>query len=326
MKKIITFLFCFSCFITSNCQIIRGTVKDIQTKEPIEFASVYFSGTFAGKTTDQNGNFTLNVSKYSTMPLTISAIGYYSSEVSVYSADSLLKIYLKPKVYEIEEIVIHADSIIKKREENLKLFKDAFLGTTENSENCKIINEADISFNYFSDEDTLKAFTVKPLLIENRSLGYNIIYYLDLFEYYKKTERIYFSGRILFDDSLTFKGRSQRYYDRQRKLTYLGSRMHLFRTLYSEDSTSTGFTIVDSTNRKLSFKNIVMQETKGQKYIWNLGNLRIHYYQKFSFMNILTPKLYFDFNGYFDPQSVQWYGELANKRIADWLPYEYKLE
>lgn len=280
-----------------------------------------------GTTTDQNGNFSLDISRYATMPITVSAIGYYSVVVSDYSVDIPLIINLKPKIYKIKEVVINPDkSLRRKREECLQIFKNAFLGTTENSQRCKIINENDISFNYYSDHDTLKAFASKPILVENRALGYNITYYLDIFEYYKKSKRIYFSGNILFDEATTFKERPQQYYERKRKYAYLGSRMHFFRTLYAEDSTSTGFTVFDTTSHKLSFKRIVTQDINGQKFVRSTGDLRIYYYQNYSRISFLTLNAYFDQNGYFDPQSFEWDGDLAVKRIADWLPYEYKLE
>ena len=68
---------------------------------------------------------------------------------------------------------------------------------------CKILNEEDITFNYDSDDDTVKAYALAPILIENKSLGYKITYYLDRFQYYKRTAATFFSGNMIFTEDLT---------------------------------------------------------------------------------------------------------------------------
>ncbi len=321
----------FSVFILlssfSFSQLITGKITDSQTKDPIWYASVYFNGSLTGTVTDQEGNFRLDISKYSNMPVTVSAIGYYSVEISGLSTDSMLLIALQPKVYPISEVVISPDKTIeRKRKDYLNLFRTEFLGVTYNSDRCKIMNESDLSFNYYSDQDTLKAFASKPLQIENRALGYNITYYLDKFEYYKKQKRVYFQGSIQFSEAVTFRERPQQYYDRKRKYAYLGSRMHFFRTLFANDSTSTGFAVYDSVNTRLSFTSVVSNTGEGYKFLKVDGSLIVYYYQTFSRITFLLPAVYFDENGYFDPNAVEWDGDLARSRIADWLPYEYVLE
>ncbi|HUX56198.1 MAG TPA: carboxypeptidase-like regulatory domain-containing protein [Bacteroidales bacterium] len=49
-------------------QIIKGTVLDKQSRAPIDFAVVYFNGTFVGTQTDKNGCFELDISRNLTMP------------------------------------------------------------------------------------------------------------------------------------------------------------------------------------------------------------------------------------------------------------------
>ena len=100
---------------------------------------------------------------------------------------------------------VTAKSYEKDRKANLKLFKKEFLGSTTNSRNCEILNEDDISFNYGSDRDTLKAYALKPILIFNRALGYKITYYLDIFEYTRKSNGLSFTGSIIFTEDLATK-------------------------------------------------------------------------------------------------------------------------
>ena len=198
MKKYILFLLLFFSFhITVYNQIIKGTVMDQNTKSPITYASVYFNTTFIQTYTDQNGYFTLDISKYISMPLTVSALGYYSTTINDFQTDKPLLIYLSPKVFELKEVVVTAKNSAKTRRRNLKLFKTVFLGITSNASKCQITNEKDIIIINNTDNDTIKAFSSKPILIDNQALGYKISYYLDRFEFYKKSSSFFFEGNII---------------------------------------------------------------------------------------------------------------------------------
>jgi hypothetical protein len=84
MSKIISIFFLITLSITGYGQIIRGTILDQNTHVKINFASVYFSGTFAGTHTDKNGFFE---------PLGIS----WHGEMSKQRTGDLLPFEYKPK-------------------------------------------------------------------------------------------------------------------------------------------------------------------------------------------------------------------------------------
>jgi len=65
----------------------------------VNFATVYFNGTFVGTHSDQNGYFELDISKYKSMPLTVSALGYYTVTISDLSSAKYYRILLVPKVF-----------------------------------------------------------------------------------------------------------------------------------------------------------------------------------------------------------------------------------
>jgi hypothetical protein len=323
MKKIVILVCFMVCFAVSFSQVIHGTVLEAGTKSPVCFATIFFNGTFDGTSSDQNGHFTLDVSKHASMPLTVTAVGYYSGSLASYSADKPIVINLKPKTFEIKEVVINAKSLERVRKANLYFFKTLFLGTSENAMNCKILNEKDITFNYYTDKDTFKAFSSKPILIENRALGYNISYYLDKFEFYRKSKRFLFSGNMFFNEDILFEKESKKSFERRRKNTYLGSRMHFFRSLWAEKILSENFAIKDTENNLLRAKDIVFHGNNGQTFLKNGEDLTVFYYKNQSRITFLKAEVYFDKTGYFDSTGIDWDGELARQRIADWLPYEY---
>ena len=105
MKKLsLLFLFVITNLTAFN-QIIKGTILEKETNNTICFATIYFNGTFGGTSSDQNGNFELDISKYRSMPLTISAIGYYSVTITEFSRTKSLTVYLQPKIYELNEAI-----------------------------------------------------------------------------------------------------------------------------------------------------------------------------------------------------------------------------
>ena len=200
MKKLFLFILFAFLFLSSRSQVITGTVFDNASKQVIGYASLYFTGTFIGTTTDKNGNFELDVTKNKNMPLTVSAIGYYSTNI------------------------------------------DDFLSG-------------------------------KPVKI------------------------------------------------------YLGSRIHFFRVLWLNQLNSSSFIVKNSSDQKLKCNEIVI--TSGnKKYLRYFEPLKIGYHslETTGRLVFLSTLVYFDATGYYDQTAVQWEGTMADRRIADGLPYEYSPE
>lgn len=333
MKKLILIFIFLNFYILAYNQVIKGTVLENKTNTPI-IATIYFNGTFAGTLSDQNGNFELDISKNTSLPLTISSIGYYSVTLADFSTDKPLIVYMTPKVYEVKEVVVSSESLVKRRRANLNLFKNVFLGTTSNARNCEITNGNDITFNYESDQDTLKAYASKPILITNRALGYKITYYLDRFEYNKKDRSVLFAGNLIFNEDLATKEPRNEVYERRRKEAYLGSRMHFFRALWADDLESAGFSVKNSAKKYLRYKDIVEDShtdslNSHRKFLRYIESLSIFYNTRSSKIVFLKKeKVYFDKDGNFDQAGmyISWEGEMMDQRVGDMLPYTYIIE
>lgn len=322
IKYILIILFTNIQFVGYN-QVIKGVVLDKYTKDKVSFATVYFSGTSMGTSSDQNGNFELDIAQYASKPLTISAIGYYSKTITDLSEGDQLIIKLIPKVYNINEAVVSSESLVRKRKANLRLFREEFLGTTDNAWDCKIVNRKDITFNYYEDEDTLKAYALKPIIIKNRALGYNITYYLDVFEYYRNSKYVYFTGNFIFEED---SAANQELIEENRRYSYNGSRMHFFRALWANELSTNHFRIINSENKKVKYEDVVIHDDNNNKYLKYKGNLRVYYYSIESKLILSSKIVSFEQNGNFDPAGIHWEGDMAGMRIADWLPLEYSIE
>lgn len=146
IRILLTVLILNISFLTFS-QVITGTVKDRESGEPIGFASLFFDGTFAGTTTDEMGQFELDVTKYKSRPLIISAIGYFSGELTEFSSEKPFLVLLNPRIFEIEEVSVSAKSVLKRRKECMGIFRKEFIGRTVNARRCYILNEEDGFFD-----------------------------------------------------------------------------------------------------------------------------------------------------------------------------------
>jgi hypothetical protein len=306
-------------------QVITGIVADEKDKRPIELASVYINGTFVGTHSDQNGHFELDVSRYKSMPLTVSALGYYSTTISGFSASRPLLILMKTKIFEMNEVVITDKSLLKVRRRYLRVFEDEFLGTTPYADGCTIINEDDIKFIYNGKSDTLKAYALNPIIVENYSLGYKITYFLDEFEFDRRQQATLFTGNILFNEDLTVTGEQQELFKMRRETAYRGSRMQFIRSLWNNSFESAGYIIRDQSGHLLTYNKIVTETDSASKFIKYREDLMIFFKSNLpsGYIHFKEDAVEIDRDGYFNPYGIQWSGHMADQRIADWLPYEY---
>ncbi len=302
-------------------QGIHGVVYDMHTGQSIPFATIYVDGSFVGISADLNGAFIWPDTQYTNLPLTISAIGYYSKLIVDNEKDS--QFFLEPKVYDIPEALIESASLVKLRKKYLKIFRNEFLGTTDNARKCIILNEDDIFFDY-SCKDAIKAYVKKPLLIDNVNLGYRLSYYIDIFEYSKKEATTFFKGSLQFNEDVALTNNKRKYHD-VREYTYLGSRMHFFQSLWNNDLKKQGFKVLDEEHEAINYKKCIVQDERVNKYFRYGKPIRIEYIDKVSIGVPLKSEIYFDQTGFFDPSSIIWRGAMSEQRIADWLPYEYHL-
>lgn len=301
-------------------QLIKGTILDKDTKKPIDFAVAYFAGTFSGVNTDKNGYFELDISKNRSMSLTISALGYYSKSITDFSPEKQLVVWLTPKVFELNEVVIAGN--LKNREKNLRLFRKQFLGETPNGRLCKITNENDISL--VMKNDTLEAFASKPILIENNALGYRITFFLDRFEYDENNLMVFISGNILFNQDLATKDSETEKLERERRSAYYGSKMQFFRALWDNKLDSEGFAVRDSMNKAVLSDKLNGRGENNTKFLKHHAAVWIKYRSEAveSCLEIFGDSLYFDKNGA-SVEGIRWHGKMGNQRIGDTLPFEY---
>jgi hypothetical protein len=223
--------------------IITGVVTD-SLNNPIPSASVYLSKTTEGTYTDNNGVYSLNIPREGFYEMIISCIGYKLNSQVIIAEGKMQKINitLSRKFFLLDEVTIEAND--KNRRSNFSQFIKCFIGETINSQSCRIINPEDMHLYRDTETLILKGFSHKPLIIENKALGYTIIYDLTDFSYNYKTKRVSFSGYNRFQQ-LTGTVKRKKIHENNRLVAYYGSKMHFMRALFSDSLSTESFKIYD---------------------------------------------------------------------------------
>ncbi|KAA1243410.1 carboxypeptidase-like regulatory domain-containing protein [Aquimarina sp. RZ0] len=107
--SIILLLVSFSSFSQNNTFSISGQVLDVETSEPIPFASVYIKSESIGTITNNDGFFVFHipVGKEESI-IIVSIIGYTSVSKKVSTFNKNQKIFLSAKATNLDEVVIMA--------------------------------------------------------------------------------------------------------------------------------------------------------------------------------------------------------------------------
>jgi len=226
------------CFAQQN-YLLSGTVKD-KRGEVLPGAGVYVSGYKMATVTDNNGNYTLPL-KPGNYDILVQLIGYKTVNKNIIIADRAIKLdlVLEESITQLSEVTIKPDP---NRAHYIAMFKDFFIGTTPNAQQCKMINPNVLLVDYDRDEANLTVKTNQFLIIENQALGYRIKYLVNNFEYSSRTKIIYYEGFPYYED-LKGSARKKKIWAKKRLTAYLGSPQHFFTSLYNDRATEEGFII-----------------------------------------------------------------------------------
>jgi len=224
--------------------ILLGKVINAETKEPLVSASVFLSNTSIGVTTSKNGTFKLSNIPNGKSNLVVSFVGY-ETFVKVIESNNLpgeLVIQLRPKTTQLDEVVLEPFEV-NGWEKWGQFFLDNFIGTSSYAKNCELKNKDIIKFRDNKKNSTLEVYALEPLVIENNSLGYEIQYKLEEFEYNYKTKLLVYNGYPLFKDRVPENSTKARRWLEKRKIVYNGSLMHFMRAFFVNKLETEGFEI-----------------------------------------------------------------------------------
>ena len=321
MVKVFTLLFLILSFEVS-AQFVQGQILIFGTDEPLPNASIYYDGMYKGGISDENGNFRLVSAGSTKVPIIISAVGYHSTTIADYTSNEFIKVYLEPRTYSLDAVVVTFDGMT--REEKEAIFKTEFIGISDNSRQCEILNLDDINLVYNRKRGTIEAFSDGPIILNNKALGFKITYYLEQFKYSRGN--IFFAGNYFFEPDTTLTDRNLARVEKRRREAYLGSRMHFIRSLYNDQLTKEGYSFLNLPRKTQDYSGLVVDRENGRS-IYLKSRLAVMYKgnsRGVTFLDRNQDFTFIDKNGFYDPNGISWSGAMASQRMGDLLPFEYK--
>ena len=269
-KKLNVFIIYFACILLfqssyaqSNAQ--KGLLLDKLTNQPIAGASVFINASGIGTITASDGTFDLSKfieAKFGHPVLTIAAMGYKTTNYNLANSKDALVIYLIPLVRELQTVTVKA---AEKNgwEKYGKDFIESFLSYSDFSKLCTIENPEVLKFYYDRKNNVLNVVARKPLIIQNKALGYKITYWLESFEHNFNTRILSYSGLTYYEDLIRpnkRKAQAAKWLS-NRATAYHGSVMHFVRSVHEGTLASSGFIVrrLDKVegSRKGRYNNVV---------------------------------------------------------------------
>ena len=241
---ILAFILCPFIALAQNTTI-TGKVVNANGKSPVTRASVFLSNATYGSVTADDGSFTLGGVKPGQYELVVTTVGYedYSQTIQVGGAPLKLNIELTQKVLMLREVVISSAADWKK---NYEQFRRDFIGTTENSKLCKVMNPHILNLIYHRNKQQLEASGDEFLVVENRALGYRTKFLLKNFVSDAIEHTIQYAGKALFEE-LPGSVEQKKIWKLKREQAYYGSAQHFYRSLYKDKLKEEGFEAHDFT-------------------------------------------------------------------------------
>jgi len=252
---------------------ITGTVSD-EKGETVPGATVYLANTKNATATDGSGKFSLNNLQPGVYALVAKMLGFkaYNQSITVQKKSPDLHIVLKTNSVMLNMVNITAVSD-EDRKKYMALFKQYFIGESDNAAKCKILNPEVINFSYNKISKVLEASSDKFLLMENKSLGYELHYLITAFKLDLQFNTLYNDGSLYFEDLQGTKSQQEKW-ESKRKLTYKGSMEHFFKAAFNNTLTDEGFVVYRFPDKSVLLR--ASEDKKGEiarKYFIPLNDL-----------------------------------------------------
>lgn len=274
--------------------ITKGRITDSETGMPLSGVHVFLSGTQIGTATNQNGQYRLKRIPHGGHRLVVSHIGYKKELTSIIIGPGQTKAMdfkLTPVIYELPEIFV--GNLGKKWEKKLRRFTDLFIGSSEWADSVRILNPEVLRFKtrWFG---RLSAEALAPLEIENRALGYHIIYYLD--EFHHNGLRTRWDGEPLFTEMTPSDSSQANYWKENRKEAFYGSLRHFLLALLQGRLKEKGFILYTIRESVHDFSPRNRFPVKAKHLIDEGEKYYLHHFNFFGRLEIIYTKDQEDWN------------------------------
>ncbi|MBU1100924.1 MAG: carboxypeptidase-like regulatory domain-containing protein [Bacteroidetes bacterium] len=321
-----------------------GRVLDKQTGAPLENANVYLVNTTLGSATNNAGRYTIENVPPGKYFIIVTNVGYGREQSTIQiqgNKITQLNFEMKKQAVQLSEVIVINDD---DWEENLETFEEKLFGKTMFAESCEIVNPQNIKFATDND-DNFVAESDSLIEIHNNALGYKIDLLINRFVWNTSTDIGSFSFYPKFEEMQTEDADQKLMWKNNRQKAYVGSLRHFLRTIVKDSLLESEYVLFQGTvadfkfNDQLPVKLKEMPVERSEDYIrlclpepYLVRNnyLKMDRFDLIRNQNcVIVPQdcLIFNYDGILlNPEKIQLSGYWANQRIADALPYDYKVE
>lgn len=315
---------------------VTGKVTD-PAGQPIPGCSIYFSNTSKGTLASATGEFTLKNLPEGKYELVVSAIGYQTFVLTVSSANypQNLSVLLKPQSSDLEAVIVEPVDKNGWRRWG-RYFIENFIGTTENSWQCKLVNSDALQFRFNKSKNKLTARAIEPLIVENKALGYTIKFQLEEFTSDFNENTVTFLGYPLFISMESEEEKRVNNWIKNRKKSYYGSLLHFMRAVYLDRVAEEGYIIMANVeNREVtlhSLDDMIKENADGSKHLYFEDKFQVVYNQIINRISEIS-EIYLDSPEGIDIQANGSYHSpkvlVANshwgkyEKLSNMLPFDY---
>jgi len=212
---------------------ITGRVIDAETNVPLSDVHVFIVQSMTGTVTDSSGRFRLDEVRLGAKRLHVSRVGYANQSLIIRPTPGptqTLTVHLEPEVLKSPPVTVSAERD-EEWYERLDRFKRLFIGASGHAKKCTLVNPEVLRFEK-KWWGKFKARAEKPIVIENRALGYRLTYFLKEFE--ESGPIVRWDGEPLFEPLTPEDSAEAARWRKNRREAYRGSLRHFLRALMAD--------------------------------------------------------------------------------------------
>ena len=230
-------------FSSYSQRYISGCITDAEDGSPIPSASVFFTNTTVGTTTDSEGNYRLSIPGEGSYRLTVSHVSYQSVVQDIEPGRRSFEFNAAMQIHELDELDVSAG--IRFRQRDITLFWSKILGKNPSKRTIYATNPETVYYYYNPESRILKVTCREPLEIINYETGYHIQYMLDFFIHDYQTGVTDWSYQYLFTELEPNNIRQKNTWDKNRMIVYDISITKFIKSLYNNSLQKDGFVLAN---------------------------------------------------------------------------------
>ena len=227
----------------SNQRYISGRITDANDGSPIPAATVFFTNTTVGITTDLEGNYRLRIPGEGSYSMTVSHVGYQSVVYSIRPGTTSLVFDAAMQIQELDEIEVATRVQFRRRDINL--FWNKILGKTPSGRTIQATNPETVYYYYNAETQILTVTCREPLQIVNYEMGYHIQYVLLNFTHDYNTNITDWSHQCVYTELEPENLRQKSNWEKKREEIYKVSLTKFIKALYNNSLFDDGFVLTD---------------------------------------------------------------------------------